>query len=89
LIFKKNIHKFKFLPSLTSGYTIIWHNREIPVFRPDVECINGIIHVIDHPLLEESDVRAASVNGATTTTTFVLNSILVNLLMTLLARLFV
>lgn len=34
------------------------------MYRPDVECTNGIIHVIDTVLLKDSDVRvtgAASV----------------------------
>lgn len=27
------------------------------VFRPDVECTNGVIHVIDGVFLKDSDVR--------------------------------
>lgn len=46
------------------GYTIQWNQRNIPVFRPDVECINGIIHVIDHPFLIDGDIR---VTGGTST----------------------
>ncbi|XP_059609328.1 fasciclin-1-like isoform X2 [Phlebotomus argentipes] len=38
-------------------YSIQFNNRWINVFRPDVECTNGVIHVIDFPLLEESDVK--------------------------------
>lgn len=30
--------------------------RHIPVFRPDVQCTNGIIHVIDHPFLTDNDI---------------------------------
>ncbi|XP_068155176.1 fasciclin-1 isoform X4 [Drosophila tropicalis] len=37
-------------------YVIIWNYKKINVYRPDVECTNGIIHVIDYPLLEEKDV---------------------------------
>lgn len=44
-----------------TGYSILFNNRWIQVHRPDVECTNGIIHVIDFPLLEDSDVI---VNGA-------------------------
>ena len=29
------------------------------MFRPDVQCTNGYIHVIDYPLVEESDVNVA------------------------------
>lgn len=57
------------------GYQIFWRNRWINVFRPDVQCTNGIIHVIDYPLVEESDVmvtKGAMYSGSskiTTTTT--------------------
>ncbi|KMZ03126.1 fasciclin-1 isoform X10 [Drosophila simulans] len=40
-------------------YVIIWNYKKINVYRPDVECTNGIIHVIDYPLLEEKDVVVA------------------------------
>lgn len=39
-----------------SGYYIEWNNEWIHVFRPDVECTNGVIHVIDSVLLQESDI---------------------------------
>ncbi|XP_017111178.1 fasciclin-1 isoform X2 [Drosophila elegans] len=42
-----------------TGYVIIWNYKKINVYRPDVECTNGIIHVIDYPLLEEKDVVVA------------------------------
>ncbi|GAB0092810.1 fasciclin-1 [Sergentomyia squamirostris] len=44
-------------PLYSSGYSVQYNNRWINVFRPDVECTNGIIHVIDFPLMEESDVN--------------------------------
>ncbi|XP_058444738.1 fasciclin-1 isoform X2 [Malaya genurostris] len=31
----------------------------IPVFRPDVECTNGIIHVIDSPLVRDHDITTS------------------------------
>ncbi|XP_070137656.1 fasciclin-1 isoform X4 [Drosophila bipectinata] len=37
-------------------YVITWNHKKINVYRPDVECTNGIIHVIDYPILEEKDV---------------------------------
>ncbi|XP_017796354.1 PREDICTED: fasciclin-1-like, partial [Habropoda laboriosa] len=40
----------------TFGYQIEWKGKWIRVFRPDVECTNGIIHVIDTVLMKESDV---------------------------------
>lgn len=49
------IIKFLFL-----AYTIHWNGERIPVYRPNVECTNGIIHIIDMPLLQESDVHISS-----------------------------
>ncbi|XP_032595684.1 fasciclin-1 isoform X4 [Drosophila grimshawi] len=37
-------------------YVLLWNYKKINVYRPDVECTNGIIHVIDYPLLEEKDI---------------------------------
>lgn len=48
-----------FFVYIFTGYTIQWNHRIIPVFRPDVECTNGIIHVIDHPFLVDSDVHVS------------------------------
>ncbi|KAG5673151.1 hypothetical protein PVAND_003219 [Polypedilum vanderplanki] len=45
-------------------YSITWNNKKINVFRSDVICTNGIIHVIDHPFIEEKDV-IIPLNGAT------------------------
>ncbi|GFG33414.1 hypothetical protein Cfor_04085, partial [Coptotermes formosanus] len=39
------------------SYYVEWQGEWIHVFRPDVECTNGIIHVIDAVFLKESDVR--------------------------------
>uniref|UniRef100_A0A1B6D4C3 FAS1 domain-containing protein n=1 Tax=Clastoptera arizonana TaxID=38151 RepID=A0A1B6D4C3_9HEMI len=44
------------------SYYIEWENEWIHVFRPDVECTNGIIHVIDGVFIKESDIQ---VNSAT------------------------
>jgi hypothetical protein len=40
-----------------TGYYVEWQGEWIHVYRPDVECTNGIIHVIDSVFLKESDVR--------------------------------
>ncbi|XP_026321959.1 fasciclin-1 isoform X3 [Hyposmocoma kahamanoa] len=40
------------------NYYVEWNGHWIHVFRPDVECTNGIIHVIDEPFILESDIRA-------------------------------
>ncbi|KAM7361184.1 fasciclin 1 Fas1 domain-containing isoform 5-T11 [Cochliomyia hominivorax] len=37
-------------------YFIIWNYKKVNVYRPDVECTNGVIHVIDYPMLEEKDI---------------------------------
>ncbi|XP_035735141.1 fasciclin-1-like isoform X5 [Vespa mandarinia] len=42
---------------LTESYQIEWEGKWIRVFRHDVECTNGIIHVIDGVFLKDSDVR--------------------------------
>ncbi|KAL1452464.1 hypothetical protein WDU94_006692, partial [Cyamophila willieti] len=39
------------------SFYISWRNQNIHVYRPDVECINGIIHVIDSIFLTESDIQ--------------------------------
>ncbi|XP_050456093.1 fasciclin-1 isoform X2 [Cataglyphis hispanica] len=40
------------------GYQLEWQgNKKIRVVRPDVECTNGIIHVIDTVLFKDSDVH--------------------------------
>lgn len=43
--------------SLFSGYQLEWEGKKVRVIRPDVECTNGIIHVISAVLLKDSDVR--------------------------------
>lgn len=46
------------------GYYLKWQNEEILVHRADVECTNGIIHVLDGVFLKESDIRVtAGVSG--------------------------
>ncbi|XP_011262800.1 fasciclin-1 isoform X4 [Camponotus floridanus] len=40
-----------------SGYILEWQHTKIRVVRPDVECTNGIIHVIDGVFFKDSDVR--------------------------------
>ncbi|XP_050421905.1 fasciclin-1 isoform X2 [Adelges cooleyi] len=51
----------------SEGYSIEWRNEWIHVHRADVRCTNGIIHVIDKVLLDESDVNAATAIKAATT----------------------
>ncbi|KAF7270341.1 hypothetical protein GWI33_016702 [Rhynchophorus ferrugineus] len=46
-----------------SGYVIHWNEMKIPVFRPNVECINGIIHVIDVPFLKKDDIRVSTASS--------------------------
>ncbi|XP_011341884.1 fasciclin-1 isoform X3 [Ooceraea biroi] len=51
----------------TSGYQLEWNGKWIRIMRPDVECTNGVIHVIDTVLLKDSDVR---VTGGASLATF-------------------
>lgn len=61
-----NFTEFKISSSSSpSGYSITWQNKKINVFRADVICTNGIIHVIDRPFVEESDIRVTNPNAAT------------------------
>lgn len=43
--------------SLFPDYQVEWEGKRIRVIRPDVECTNGIIHVINTVFLKDSDVR--------------------------------
>uniref|UniRef100_A0ABK9NFV2 FAS1 domain-containing protein n=1 Tax=Glossina morsitans morsitans TaxID=37546 RepID=A0ABK9NFV2_GLOMM len=36
-------------------YYLLWRTKRILVYRPDVECTNGYIHVIDDPLMDRTD----------------------------------
>lgn len=47
------------------SYQIEWEGIWIRVFRPDVECTNGIIHVIDAVLLKDSDIRVTGTASIT------------------------
>ncbi|XP_037026779.1 fasciclin-1 isoform X3 [Bradysia coprophila] len=68
------------------GYSIFWNHRNIHIFRPDVECTNGIIHVIDHPFLVESDVQ---VTGGISHLKSTESILIANILMAFIAKLFV
>lgn len=48
----------------SAGYYLEWQGERILVSRPDVECTNGIIHVIDTVLLRDTDVRVTGGVGA-------------------------
>ncbi|KYQ53713.1 Fasciclin-1 [Trachymyrmex zeteki] len=41
----------------SESYQVEWEGKKIRVIRPDVECTNGIIHVIGSVFLKDSDVR--------------------------------
>lgn len=61
------------------GYYLRWQNEEILVHRADVECTNGIIHVLDGAFLKESDIRvtASGVSAVTFTSSLQLFVIIV------------
>nr|XP_043068423.1 fasciclin-1 [Drosophila bipectinata] len=65
-------------------YVITWNHKKINVYRPDVECTNGIIHVIDYPILEEKDVV---VSGGSYLTESTICITLANLIMITVAKL--
>nr|XP_018899589.1 PREDICTED: fasciclin-1 isoform X3 [Bemisia tabaci] len=50
------------------SFFIEWNNEKIHVFRADVECTNGIIHVIDSVFYQEGDIRVNT--GAITASSF-------------------
>ncbi|XP_062536830.1 fasciclin-1 isoform X2 [Armigeres subalbatus] len=62
-------------------------NKWIPVFRPDVECTNGVIHVIDAPLVRDHDITtsgSSSISIYTTTMVITLaNTVLLSALVLL------
>nr|XP_036217251.1 fasciclin-1 isoform X4 [Bactrocera oleae] len=66
-----------------TGYVITWNFKKINVYRPDVECTNGIIHVIDYPMLEERDVV---VNGGSYPLGTNLSILFSNILMIAIAK---
>jgi hypothetical protein len=43
--------------ALFPGYQVEWDGKWIRIFRPDVECTNGVIHVLDGVFLKDSDIR--------------------------------
>lgn len=50
-------------------FQIQWRDSPKPkewvnVFRPDVECTNGIIHVIDLPLVRDNDISTSGTTGS-------------------------
>ena len=54
-------------PASTSGrvygdfkYVLLWYNKEAYVVRPNIKTTNGIIHIIDLPLILPGDVVAGS-----------------------------
>ena len=44
-----------------SEYFAEWENIRARVVRPDVQCIDGVIHVIDHVLVQRREI---SVSGS-------------------------
>lgn len=40
-------------------YYVEWNGIKARVIRPDVECVNGVVHVIDKVLMMNSDVTVS------------------------------
>ncbi|KAK4301176.1 hypothetical protein Pmani_026665 [Petrolisthes manimaculis] len=49
-------------------YTLEWNGISARVIRPDVECVNGVVHVIDKVLMARRDVTVISGSAASTAT---------------------
>jgi len=41
-------------------HVLFWYNKEAYVVRPDIRTTNGIIHIIDLPLVSPGDVVAGA-----------------------------
>ncbi|XP_066259220.1 fasciclin-1 isoform X4 [Euwallacea similis] len=61
-----------------SAYIIHWEDLRIPVFRPNVECTNGIIHVIDKPFLKKGDIRVSSAGVLETSISLTILALILN-----------
>lgn len=46
-------------------YYIEWNGIQAKVIRPDVECVNGVVHVVDKVLMMNRDVTVAGGAGTT------------------------
>ncbi|XP_055384345.1 fasciclin-1-like isoform X2 [Condylostylus longicornis] len=69
-------------------YYIKWNLKKIGVFRADVECTNGIIHVLDHPIMDNGDlIVTGSFTGFATRTTYSAYQIFASFLMIIVAKL--
>ncbi|KAK3875406.1 hypothetical protein Pcinc_019719 [Petrolisthes cinctipes] len=49
-------------------YTLEWNGISARVIRPDVECVNGVVHVIDKVLMARRDVTVISGSATSTAT---------------------
>lgn len=46
-------------------YFAEWENIRARVVRPDVQCTDGVIHVIDHVLVQRREISVSSQGRAT------------------------
>ncbi|XP_050541767.1 fasciclin-1 isoform X2 [Daktulosphaira vitifoliae] len=63
----RDVNMYLQVKQVMSGYMIGWRDEWINVYRPDVHCTNGIIHVIDKVLMEDSDVNTGTMITSATT----------------------
>jgi len=52
-------------------YYLDWHGRRARVVQADLECVNGVIHVIDRAMMIQPDVTAAASSVGATLAAFV------------------
>ncbi|KAK7081576.1 fatty acid synthase beta subunit fas1 [Halocaridina rubra] len=64
-------------------YYIEWNGIKAKVIRPDVECVNGVVHVVDKVLMKNRDV---TVSGSTTPSVTGLAALLSTLITVAFAR---
>jgi len=53
-----------------NDYYLDWHGRRARVVQADLECVNGVIHVIDRAMMIQPDVTAAASTAGATLATF-------------------
>ncbi|XP_076044280.1 fasciclin 1 Fas1 domain-containing isoform X2 [Oratosquilla oratoria] len=62
------------------NYFLEWNGIKAQVIRPDVECVNGVVHVINKVLMKSRDVTVSSATSTSSTATALLASFLTLLL---------
>lgn len=60
ITFKLSLQEFTFLIlKIFAEYFAEWENVRARVVRPDVQCTDGVIHVIDHVLVQRREISVS------------------------------